>query len=542
MLLQNIINKPGEDLITLLWDKTRVEFDKQLLDEAKQKSEVAAKEMAWKVNLEWLKQLWLDGLPSPEELQSGLAASLYTEYTKWIWLWSKISFDEWVKWLAMNTWFQVRDDGGVVLWIWLSYKKDINLWKWWSMTPMATAWWFIPLWYGRPELGGSAWFNVEIAKRWITEKWVAQKIGFDTGVTVMNTGVVILSAWMSWYRDKLAWIESREQEKRWEMAELVRSMLDEYSQKVFQAVGMKSPSLDLENPARRKIMRDIIKANAEKLANDAKPNEIETVVNATMRLLLPYQWAELIDPQMKDMIAAWVADQYAMAWAEDRKAHISDSAYLSGANLWAFWVVGSPLVWIYAGLRVTDHNLDGYADRWWRAYSLDHQYEGWRNQDLISKFNQEAGFRGNDVLKISEVEGKKYIMVPKDLAFRVRVNEKLKWNMKKDANWNILLHVQTPMAAKIHRWAATQWSEIIIWWRKWENFPFLDKVWDDWFTTEELNQTEILNLWEWIRTYSAEIINKALAELKTRFPAWDKINSFVIDEAKMKKYINEPHL
>jgi hypothetical protein len=45
---------------------------------------------------------------------------------------------------------------------------------------------------------------------------------------------------------------------------------------------------------------------------------------------------------------------------------------------------------------------------------------------LISKFNQEAGFRGNDVLKISEVEGKKYIMVPKDLAFRVRVNEKLK--------------------------------------------------------------------------------------------------------------------
>jgi hypothetical protein len=73
------------------------------------------------------------------------------------------------------------------------------------------------------------------------------------------------------------------------MAELVRSMLDEYSQKVFQAVGMKSPSLDLENPARRKIMRDIIKANAEKLANDAKPNEIETVVNATMRLLLPYQ-------------------------------------------------------------------------------------------------------------------------------------------------------------------------------------------------------------------------------------------------------------
>ena len=44
------------------------------------------------------------------------------------------------------------------------------------------------------------------------------------------------------------------------------------------------------------------------------------------------------------LTAPSIADQYAMAWAEDRKAHISDSAYLSGANLGAFWVVGSPLV------------------------------------------------------------------------------------------------------------------------------------------------------------------------------------------------------
>jgi hypothetical protein len=66
----------------------------------------------------------------------------------------------------------------------------------------------------------------------------------------------------------------------------------------------------------------------------------------------------------------------------------------------------------------------------------------------------------------------------------------------------------------------------------------LDKVWNDWFTTEELNQTEILNLWEGIRTYSAEVINKALAELKTKFPAWDKIQNFKIDEIKMKEVEN----
>ena len=257
LLLQNIISNPREDLLTLLWDKTRVEYDKDFLEKTRQQAEAYAKEMAWKVKLDELRNVWLTNLPQPEELQSGLAATLYSEYSKWIWLWSNISFDEWVKWLSMNTGFQVRDDKSVVIWIWLSYKQNVNLWKGWSTTPMFSAWWFIPLWYGKPELGGSLWFSNEIAKKWITKNWVAQKIGFDAGVTVMNTGTVILSAGIKWYRDKLAGINTAEQQKRNEMNDLMKTMLDEYFQKVSSETGIKTPSLDLEDPKCMEIISKV---------------------------------------------------------------------------------------------------------------------------------------------------------------------------------------------------------------------------------------------------------------------------------------------
>lgn len=538
LLLQNIISNPWEDLITLLWEHTRVEVDKQRLEEAKQQAEVAAREMAWKIDLEWLKSAGLESLPTSDQLQSGLAATLYSEYTKWIWLWGQVSFDKWVKWLEMNTWFQVRDDGGVVLWIWLSYKKEVNLWRWWSMTPMFSAWWFIPLWYGRPELWGSAGFSIETAKRWITENWVAAKIWVDAGVTVMNTGTVILSAWIGWYRDKLAWIETAEQNKREEMKKMIWSILSDVSTKMHTwDPAIKTPVLDLDNAQIRKIVEDVIKAKATEKWVGA--DQINNVVQGTIRALLPYNWLDMANQDMVDIAANWVADQYAMAWANQRKSDITNSAYLSGANLGVFWIAGSPMVWIYAWLRVTKHNLDGYGDRWWQDYNLDHQYETGRSDNLINGFNQEAWLKGPKALKMAEIEGKKYVVIPKGFAYGVHVNEKLKWNMKKDKDWNILLHPQTPMASKRRVWSATHGSEIIIGWRKWENFLMLDNVWDDWFTTGELNQTEILNLWEGIRTYSADVINKALAELKAKFPAGDKIQKFEIKEDKMKELVDE---
>jgi hypothetical protein len=60
-----------------------------------------------------------------------------------------------------------------------------------------------------------------------------------------------------------------------------------------------------------------------------KEKDINTVVNTTKRLLINYNGANLSDENVRDIIATKVADQYAMARSEARKAHISKSTYLS---------------------------------------------------------------------------------------------------------------------------------------------------------------------------------------------------------------------
>jgi hypothetical protein len=108
-----------------------------------------------------------------------------------------------------------------------------------------------------------------------------------------------------------------------------------------------------------------------------------------MRLLLNYNNADLAQEWVRDIIAQWIAEQYAMAWAEDRKAHISDKTYLSWASLGAFWVVGSPLVWIYAWIKFTKHDLDGYGDRWWNEQEIDQEYQWEWTQEMLDRFNQQ---------------------------------------------------------------------------------------------------------------------------------------------------------
>jgi hypothetical protein len=82
---------------------------------------------------------------------------------------------------------------------------------------------------------------------------------------------------------------------------------------------------------------------------------------------------------------------------------------------------------------------------------------------MLDRFNQQLWLSGGKEIRLENW----FIVIPKSLINRVNVNEKMKWLMKKDENGNVLLDTQTPMAADIRRWAATQWSEIMIWWRKW---------------------------------------------------------------------------
>ncbi len=522
LLLQNIISKPGSDLISLMSrDVNKDPFEWLNLAEAKASADKAAAEMMSKIKVEQLRLAWFQ---TPESMQSGLANALYTEYTRWVGIWGKIPFDQWVKWLDLNAWFQYRNDGTVAIWLGINYKASANLWKWWYMNPELSAGAFIPLWYWKVDAQsiGGAWLNLETAKERVTKSWALQHIWLNTGARVSFTWAVVVSAWLNRSQDRVAWIDKAEQEMKNKFgSEIIGPILVWLDTRWIK-------KLDFSNVDVANSVKAMIRDYASK--NGVKEEDMETVVDSTLRLLINYNNADISQPEIRDIISREVAERFALAWANGKKEDATKWAYLWWASLGAFWVVWAPYVWIYAGIQINKHNLDGYGDRWWQEYGLDHDYQGWWNEDLIKKFNQEAWFSEEQGLKVENG----FVVVPKNLAIRVNVNEKLKWNMKKDQQWNILLHVQTPMAAKKRQWTATQSKEIIIWWRSWENFIKLDKAWQDWFTDGDINATNILQLGEGIRTYTPDLVKQAISALKEKSPKWDKIQQLEIGDDRMQ--------
>lgn len=525
LLLQDIINKPGEDLYTLLSGESPIEGDLKIMKEANE----ASKEMLKKMKLDALKN---DGLtlPTPESMQSWLATAFYTEYKRWIWLWNRISFDQWIKWVSMNTWFQFRNDGTVTVWIGLDYSTKINLWKWWSTTPELSAWAFIPLGMWKPELSGSIGFNDETAKEWITKKWIKEHLWVQGGVTMMPAGVYVVSGWFKWEQDKAAWIEVAEQEK---MTEFKDKIIGSVLTKAFEQRKMiKSPyatKIDFNDdtkPTRvetfKKAISDVANSKDEKGNILVPEKDQKLVTDAVMRLLLNYNGEDLGEEWVKEVIAQKIAEKYAMAWAEDRRAHITDKAYLSWANLGVFWVVGSPLVWIYAWVKFTKHDLDGYGDRWWDRQEVAQEYQWEWNQKMLDSFNQQLWLSGDKQIKLENW----FVVIPAGLKHRVNVNEKMHGLMMKDKNGNILLHTQTPMATDVKKWAATQWGEVIIWWRKWWQYVKLDNIWPDRFVDDKINEDEILKLGEWLTEYNLDVLNKAIMDLNEKIP-WKPLHPII---------------
>ena len=535
LLLQNVISNPWEDLYTLLSGHPENPFEGLDLQKENEAAQKYAEKMVKDMDMEGLRGI---GLQTPEDIQTGLAWALFSEYKRWIWLWGQMSFDQWVKWLAMNTWFQVRDGGKVVVWIGLDYRRKINLWKWWSTTPDVSAWAFIPLWYGSPEWSGTVGLNEEVAKERITSKWVQNKLGMQAWATLLIPTVTpVISAGLTWERDKAAWIEYREQEMKWEMAKEIKTVLESINNRLWET----PVKLDFNNAHTSSIIKEELESMAAKLW--VKSEEVDSVVNATTRLLLNYNNANLSDENVRSIIAIRVADQYAMAWAEARKAHISKNTYLSWANLGAFRVVGSPLVWVYAWIKRTDHDLDGYGDRWGQEHTIDNSEmnsemtEGRRTEKSLNALNTRLGLaEGQGLSFVDKSYPNSGIKIPNSLRNRVKVSKSMEWRLAKDESGNVLVSPWTIMSESVAAWAATQSKELLIWaWEK-SDFVHLDTVGNNWFAKDIKEVNGIILEQSNAEFYTPDGIKKAINQLKQKTnnallnqfnPSENEINSLI---------------
>ena len=53
--------------------------------------------------------------------------------------------------------------------------------------------------------------------------------------------------------------------------------------------------------------------------NGVKEEDMETVVDSTLRLLINYNNADISQPEIRDIISREVAERFALAWANGKK-------------------------------------------------------------------------------------------------------------------------------------------------------------------------------------------------------------------------------
>ena len=517
LLLQNVINDPEQDLYALLsgvkwveWqDLAKIEEEWKIKEEAFVEAWRILKEKAF---LEDYKELlkWKDNvnIQNFADLQASLASCLYDNYKLGIWVWSTLSFEDWAKWLQIWTWAQVRGDW-VVLWLSVSYSKTFDVWKGWTMTPGLSAWVFLPIVSWKKDVFASVWLHLTADKKQIKlDTWTVRHYGFDAWYNILTD-----TAYLWWHDEwnKAEWINeaAKFQGRKFEQV-IMWNLLDQIKEKTGNII-------DITKPEVKKIIKDLVDGQ-----KDIKEQDRENVVNGMLRMLAPHNNKDLSQPWVKYAIAQWVAEQYEQSWSENRKKEVTESAYESWYGIWGFWVVWTPAWGIYAENYITEHDLDGRGDRWWKEYGIDHQYpDGW-TPELINAFNKEAWFEENQWLRVENG----FIVIPKSIAYMVNVNEKLEWKMKKDKDWNILLHLETPMAARRQIGTASQSKEIIIWWKKWENFIKLDTARESWFTTWEINYNDILELGDNADLYRIETLDQVLNDIKKLALPWDPIQNF----------------
>lgn len=510
LALQNIISQPWGDLYPLLvYGTDSAKKYKEAFDRLPQSKEdpavqAAAQELLKDIKVEDLQKIeWVDHATDLEWLRQAVAWRLFAEYTRWIWLGGTASFDEWVKWVSLSGWVQVSESW-LSAWLTLGYNPEIDLWKWRSITPGAS-FWFVPLFHA------TVWWSVEVAKKWIDDKSVAQKIWIRWWFTRIFGVSDVYSASIGWSRDKLAGIEWDRRNIEWQfnnqiMSPLMKSIADKlWDNKV----------LNLKDEAVRSKVEEAISAQVESVLNWEDKSKLkqwdkEKLIDNTMRFLSFFDNADLSNEGVRNAIASKMAEQYAYAREDSRLNDIDGKTYLSGARLWFSWV----RLWVYwvwvlhAWLSFTKHEHDIYGDRSYGRHGMSAErfksYSSW-NEEMVAEFNK------------SLPEGKKiewnpewYVVIPQNLFRDAFINPWMHWNIKKDEKGNILLHPETRIdLPTVTVWTATQSVKINIGWFD-RGMVKLNTLTNDWFT-DSIDSSKLTGKED---IFTKERLNQKLDELK----------------------------
>ena len=528
LLLQSIIAQPWEDFHLLLesgvdWKEKSKEYLNRLPDS--EKVQAVARKLVWELNQ--------DDIPhNPDWLMEAVAGWLYAEYAKWLWLWWEIPFDERVEWLSLNVWLQWTTEQ-CSLWVALSYNRPINLWKWWSVTPWASIW-FVGM-YNIENGEIEPWFMAsvwaEVAKQWAGSNWVMRKISASWHLTWFNW--VPTLSWSIWTsRDKLEWIQEWAEKKSLEFSgKIIRPMLDKLAADLWDEPFDLTKS-EVAGKARELLKAEVQENISKKDFKKLKKWELDASVDSGLRFLANYNWYDLKDERVRNLISGLMAEEYAEARAYARENQIGDKFYLSWVSVWLSWVVGTQAFSVHWGFLFKKHEKDTYGDWSSQEYNLN----AWTrieefDQAALDIINREIG--ADDDTKLRIVDGyteEKYVMIPGKYLdkYVVKVSPSMKWLMKKNVewNWNILLNPKTLIDYETLKGSWKKWATLYIGWKTWHDIDMRtiqDK--EDWFIPND----QVIDAWRLPRRevlYTKDEVDRALEWIKEKRPDDDELKSY----------------
>ena len=432
-------------------------------------------------------------------------------------VWTSVSFDEWVKWLSLNLWVQWAYTKDWQLkpgfWLTLSYAPEIDAWNWWSVTPWVHCWFIMLGQIPAYEVGAS----IATAKEWLTKNHIAAKVGWQIGVDyVITSNTLVFSAMVWWQWDKAKWIEeSKDNMKEAFNSEIMTPLLEEIAKNFNE-----NEKFDLTKTENVNRVNDAIDVIINKVLWDKKSEfkaaDIKKLKENTISLLINYNNAPIRNENVRKHIAEEMSKAYASAWAEQWLDAIMNKVYVSGVRAWVSFarLVGtayfSPA--IHLGMSFKRHREDGYGDGSEAEYDLKALSGSTRDQKKIDYINKYLD--DNAQFSLKEVDGIEYVVLSKEMMskYSILFHPEMKWLMKKDDEWNILLSTKTFINLPVKKFgAATKYAYILIGWWDVEKAINGRNVNDEWFTdglinTDKLPSKEVV--------FTETILNDALTRLK----------------------------
>ena len=538
LLLQNIISQPWWDLAPLLMfgpdsaKKYKEAFDRLPKWPEDAKVQAAAKELLKDIKLEDLQKIeWLDISSTGRAwVEKAVAWKLFTEYTRWIWLWWTLSFDQWIKGVSLNGWFQVSKSWvtfGLTLW----YNHKFNLWNWRSVRPWVS-FWYVPL------FSTSVWWSVEVAKEWISKKSVAHQIWLKWWFTEVFGISDVISVWLWRDSDKLAWIEWDRSRIESEFNEKIMSpLIDSIWNELWEKKILDLEDGDVLSKVKQAIDKQVDKV-FDKMPDSKEKTKLkqsgkESLIDNTIRFLSFFDKADLSNEAVREAIANKMAEQYSYAREDEHLNAIDEESYVSGFNIRAAYV-RLATVWVPVfGLwfNVKTHEKDTYWDRsYWRFSMRWREVSGWngaRDKELLNKVLNDRLPEGKKL----DINSDGFIVVPQTLFRNVYINPGMKQLMKKDESGNVLLHPESYIDPLFVERSSTESIRISVGWPS-KNAVKLSEVDEDWFTSGDIDPSKLTGK---ENIFTKKILAQKLDELKDNYPTDQDLQKYEFDDSIVSK-------